>query len=520
MEKSVKKIVVVGGGSAGWLTASLLAARHNENLSITLIESPEIPTVGVGEGTWPTMRKTLNRIGLSETDFLTYCDASFKQGSRFDGWINDDADDSYFHPFAPPVSSASNHIYEAWKELRPNKSFAAAMSSQTEVCVQGLAPKQKSTPDYASALNYGYHLDAVKMAAMLSEHATKNLGVRHLRDHVIDVVGNKDEDIKSVLTKEHGEVQADLFIDCTGHASILLGGHYEIGFVDQSHVLFNDRAMAAHLPYENESGPIASQTISTAHNSGWIWDIGLPTRRGIGCVYSSTHTSDDEALVALQAYINASSPKVDIDNLNIRKLSFPTGHREKFWHKNCIAIGLSAGFLEPLEASALVLVELSAEMLAENFPSNRSMMNILAERFNDLFLYRWARIIEFLKLHYILSKRTSKYWLAHRSEDSIPQRLQDLLVLWRQQAPSRDDFLHIDEVFPAASYQYVLYGMGFETQLKRSLKPYNKNDIISQLQMVEKRARTFTAGLPTNRSLLTLLKAQKNSKSKLSERYG
>ena len=510
MNQSIRKVVVVGGGTAGWLTASLLAARHDSKLQITLIESPEIPSVGVGEGTWPTMRKTLKRIGLSEKEFLTVCDASFKQGSRFDGWVNGEADDSYLHPFAPLVNGSSHDIYNAWKGLSSNRSFAETVCPQTEVCVQGLAPKQKNAPEYAAALNYAYHLDAVKLAKLLTSHATTKLGVKHIRDHVTQVIGEKDNDIAALRTREHGDVEGDFFIDCTGLKSVLLGQHYGIVFVDKSDVLFNDTALTVQIPYADDTTPIASQTISTAHDNGWIWDIGLQSRRGIGCVYSSLHCTDEIARSALDDYIKTSATRVDLDEISVRKISFPSGYREKFWHRNCVAIGLSAGFLEPLEASALVLVELSAELLAENFPSDRSVMDILAKRFNEVFVYRWERIIDFLKLHYVLSKRPQAYWQGHRSVDSIPEHLQELLTLWNQQPPSPDDFSALDEVFPAASYLYVLYGMGFETSQKNTLKSLNKDEVIKQLQMVEQQIRTLTAVLPGNRSLLTNYKKQYN----------
>ncbi len=513
MSQAIKNVVIVGGGTAGWLTASLLAARHDTSIQVTIIESPEVSSVGVGEGTWPTMRKTLKLIGLSEKEFLTTCDASFKQGSRFDGWVTGDSDDSYQHPFASLINGASHDIYNVWKEFSSDRTFADTVCAQTEVCAQGLAPKQKNAPEYAAALNYAYHLDAVKLAKLLTSHATTKLGVRHISDHVMQVIGEKDEDISALRTREHGNIQGDLFIDCTGLNSLLLGKHYEIGFVDKSDVLFNDTALTVQVPYADDTVPIASETISTAHDNGWIWDIALPTRRGIGCVYSSRHCSDEKARSALETYLKASGSLLELDDLSVRKISFPSGYREKFWHRNCIAIGLSAGFLEPLEASALVLVELSAELLVENFPSDRSVMDILAKRFNESFIYRWERIIDFLKLHYVLSKRPQAYWQDHRSDMSIPERLQDLLALWKQQPPSRDDFLALDEVFPAASYLYVLYGMGFETRQKNSLKFLNKDEVIKQLQMVQQKVRTLTAVMPSNRALLTNLKKQYNAEA-------
>jgi tryptophan halogenase len=471
VERAVSRIVIVGGGTAGWLAACLIAARADpavvRPLEVTLIESPDIATIGVGEGTWPTMRRTLARIGIAEGDFLRDCDASFKQGSRFAGWRTGAAGEAYYHPFTPPPEAAPRDLVGAWTD-GPGGAFASAVSPQPHICGLNLAPRQRSMPDYAGALNYAYHLDAAKLTALLARHATATLGVRHLRDHVTGVEAAPDGDIAAVRTREHGAVAGDLFIDCTGHAAMLLGGHFGVPFVDRSDVLFNDSALAVQVPVEPGS-PIASQTDATAHAAGWIWDIGLPTRRGIGCVYASAHMDDDAAAATLRAYLRAAMPHADPD-IAFRKLSFRSGHRARFWERNCLAIGLAAGFLEPLEASAIVLIELSLDALLDNFPATRDTMDVHADRFNALFRYRWDRIVEFLKLHYVLSERGQPYWRAHRDPGSVPERLAELLRIWRHQPPSHADLPQIDEIFPAASYQYVLYGMGFPAPVAGPLR--------------------------------------------------
>jgi hypothetical protein len=191
----------------------------------------------------------------------------------------------------------------------------------------------------------------------------------------------------------------------------------------------------------------------------------------VGHVYASDFCGDDEAMATLRQYLRATGAPDDLD-LEPRKINFTSGHREKFWHRNCVAVGMSAGFLEPLEASALVLIELSAGMIADRLPATREAMDITAQRFNRTFRYRWDRIIEFLKLHYVLSRREdSDYWRAHRDPATIPDRLRELLSLWRHQFPRHDDFDQVHEVFSAASYQYVLYGMGFETRSPQPMEP-------------------------------------------------
>jgi len=458
--------MIVGGGSAGWLTAATLAAAHDaaspDGLKITLLESPDVPTIGVGEGTWPTMRDTLRRAGVRETDFVRACDAVFKQGSKFVRWTEDRADDQYYHPFVLPQRHFDADLPAAWAVREGAAPFAMLSSFQPHLCEAGRAPKQFSTPEYAAVANYAYHLDAAKLGAFLREHCTQRLGVRHVSDHMVGIDTHENGDIAAVRTREHGAIAADLFIDCTGLRSLLLGGHYGIGSYCRKDVLFNDRALAVQVPYADPSAPIACQTISTAQSNGWIWDIGLSARRGVGHVYSSAHTSDDAAEAALRAYIERSGGPRAAEVATPLKLAIQPGYRERFWHRNCVAVGLSSGFIEPLEASSLVLVELAAAAIADTLPATRDAMDIVARKFNDLFAYRWERVIDFLKLHYVLTRRTdSAYWRDHVRPETIPERLREALLLWRHRAPSRYDLVHGEEIFPSASYHYILYGMGF-----------------------------------------------------------
>jgi hypothetical protein len=502
VSRPIGKVVIVGGGTAGWLAACTIAARAEAPLSVTLIESPDVPTIGVGEGTWPTMRRTLERIGISESDFLLACDASFKQGSRFDGWLTGAADDHYYHPFTLPAAGDPRDLVAAWRKDGADRPFAEAVCAQPDVCARDLAPRQRAMPDYAGALNYAYHLDAVKLAGLLSAHGRERLGVHHVRDHVVAVETAEDGDIAAVRTRDTGTIAGDLFIDCSGVAALLIGGTYGVDFIDRSGELFNDRALAVQVPVAAGSA-IASQTNATAHAAGWIWDIGLPTRRGIGCVYSSRHASDDQATATLQAYLRRAMPGL-AEIPPFRSLSFTSGHRSRFWERNCLAIGLSAGFLEPLEASAIVMIELSLNALLDNFPVTRDVMDVHAGRFNDLFRYRWDRIVDFLKLHYVLSRRDEPYWRDHRDAASIPARLADLLRVWRYQPPSIADLPAMDEIFPAASYQYVLYGMGFAPPAARAIR---LDGAAPPLGQIGQRVRSLAASLPTNRVYLDALRA-------------
>ncbi len=501
MKEAIERIVIVGGGTAGWLAASRLASSSRAaagRLSVTLIEAPDIPTIGVGEGTWPTMRTTLAAIGIGEAEFLAACDGSFKQGSRFDGWVTGEAGDRYLHPFTSPPAAPTGELLAAWQAGAPDLPFAAAMTAQAHVCDLDLAPRQRAMPDYQGAANYAYHLDAGKFAALLASHAVQKLGVRHISDHVVAVAHDAEGSIASVATRANGDIAGDLFIDCSGHASLLIGNHLGVEWIDRSDTLFNDRALAAQVPVAPGS-PIASQTVSTAHAAGWIWDIGLPGRRGIGCVYASRFMDDDAAETTLRAYIARVLPGAP--EVPVRRLSFPTGHRERFWQGNCIAIGLSAGFIEPLEASAIVLIELSLNALIDNFPASRAAMPIHADRFNELFRYRWDRIVEFLKLHYALSRRSEPYWRTQRDPAHVPPRLAEMLALWRDQPPSTWDFPRIDEIFSAESHQYILYGMGYPVPANLTVS----DRAAGLLAETRQRARSLAAALPASRDYLDAL---------------
>jgi len=512
MGDRIRDIVIVGGGSAGWLTAGVLAAEHragaNDAIRITLVESPDVKTIGVGEGTWPSMRDTLRRMGVSESEFIACCDASFKQASRFAGWVNGAADDVYYHPFSAPQGFGDVNLVPAWLSLEASPSFADAVSFQPQLCDHGKAPKQKSTPEFAAVANYAYHLDAGKFGSFLQKFCIERLGVRHVLAHVQGVRSHDNGDIAGLDTQEHGPVDGDLFIDCTGFSALLIGEHYGVPRVGITDVLFCDTAVATQVPYPAPGSPIASHTLSTAQEAGWIWDIGLPTRRGVGHVYSSAHTTDERAAEALRDYVRRTGGATE--ELMLRRIPLNPGYRETFWHRNCVAVGISAGFIEPLEASALALIELSARMIGEDLPPNRALMETVARRFNERFRYRWGRIVDFLKLHYVLSGRSdSEFWIDNRRPGSIPARLQELLELWRFRPPGSRDFPEIEEVFPAASYQYVLYGMGFRPELP----PYARrlDDPIAAarcLQAVGQLKHKYLAGLPSNRDLVEHVRAR------------
>jgi tryptophan halogenase len=503
MAKPVKKIVIVGGGTAGWLTAAIIAAKHKARIpsgfSVTLVESPNVPIIGVGEGTWPTLRSTLSRIGVSETELFRECDAAFKQGARFARWTTGEPDEGYYHPLMLPQGFGQLNLVPHWLARGKSVSFCDAVTPQGKLCEAGLGPKTITTPEYEAHANYAYHLDAGKFAPFMQRYCCENLGVRHVLADVQEVNLAENGDIRSVTTEQAGEIEGDLFVDCSGFRSLLLGKALGVSFKSCRDVLFCDTAIAFQVPYDDSSAPVASHTISTAQSSGWIWDIGLPTRRGVGHVYSSSHISDEEAERELRAYVGPAA-----DGLNVRKIPVHGGHRETFWKNNCVAVGLAAGFVEPLESSAIVLVELSAKVIAEQMPVCREVMDVIAHRFNETTHYRWGRIIDFLKLHYAITKRTdTEFWRDNADRKSIPDRLQHLLELWRYQSPwFHDEFDRVEEVFPAASYQYVLYGMDYPTEVEPAALTEESKTADRALRENAVQTERLRSALPRHRDLL------------------
>lgn len=503
MATPVRRIVIVGGGTAGWLTAAVIAAKHQARMpggfSVTLVESPNTPIIGVGEGTWPTLRNTLAKVGVSETDLIRECDAAFKQGGRFVGWATGAADDAYYHPLMLPQSFAQLNLVPYWLARSNGTSFCDAVCPQGQICDAGLAPKTISTPEYQAMANYSYHLDAGKFAPFMQRHCCEKLGVKHVLADVQHATHSENGDIRSIVTEQAGEIEGDLFIDCSGFRALLIGKEMGVGFTDCSDVLFCDRAMAVQVPYDTPSDPVTTHTTATAQSAGWIWDIGLPSRRGVGHVYSSSHTSDDEAERELRAYIGPAAK-----DLSVRKIPIRGGYRETFWKGNCVAIGLASGFLEPLESSAIVLVELSAKIIAEQMPVCREVMDVVASRYNATTHYRWGRIIDFLKLHYAITKRRdTAFWRDNADPATMPDRLKELLELWRYQSPwFHDEFDRVEEVFPSASYQYVLYGMGFETEVEKEALPAEARMADRAWRENAKYTEQLKNSLPRHRDLL------------------
>ena len=510
-----RRILIVGGGTAGWLTAAYLAKHlrltERSHLEVTVLESPGISTVGVGEGTFPTIRSTLQFLGIDEGRFIRETSATLKQGIRFVDWAHvprGGRRHQFFHPFEAPFYADGINLVPYWllQDEAKRAPFAQAMTLQYRVAEAQRAPKRVGEAPYAAPLNYAYHFDAIKFARLLADRA-RELGVRHVEGIVTDVSLDVHGAIAHLNTAQHGgqeRHQADLYIDCTGFHAELIGAALGSPFKSVRGQLFADRALACKLPCgaaDAPDKPLESCTIATAHEAGWLWDIGLNGSRGIGCVYSSSHMSDERAADVLRAYCGAK------EDITLRSIPFAPGYREQQWVKNCVAVGLSAGFLEPLESTSLVLIEAAVGMIAEMLPHS-GPMEAPARRFNELMTARFEHIVGFLKLHYALSRRDEPFWRDNADPATVPHRLADLLEQWRLRPPGRFDFVLDTETFAYFNYQYILYGMGFSTDLSAGRDDFTQgaeaDKLFAKIQRFGDRA---LVDLPSHRALIQQMNA-------------
>jgi flavin-dependent dehydrogenase len=511
MTQALNRVVILGGGTAGWLTAATLAAEHGASLDITLVESPDIPIIGVGEGTWPSMRSTLQKIGISEKALLTECDATFKQGTEFIGWLSDREPHTYYHPFSLPADYASLNLAEHWLASNVTSDFCSSVTPQAGVISAGRAPKALGVPEFAFQFNYGYHFDAAKLSELLRDHAVGALGIKHLFANLTGVE-RADSGAISALALDNGTALAgDFFVDCSGQRGLLIGEAMGVPMRSMSHVLPNDRAVATQVPYSDPNAQIASVTRSTAQASGWMWDIGLQSRRGVGYVHSAAHISEDEAVSTVLDYVKHSDNGVDVGQLNVRVIPFEASRRTQAWVKNCVAVGLSGGFIEPLEASSIALIEQASNRLCQMLPLDADNCEAEARAFNEQMNRQWSQVEEFLQLHYVLSQRSdSAYWRDVRSEDCVLPELSEKLEKWRRHPVWHADAPRFDELFPSASYQYVLYGMlgrYFSPQTHRRSFHSVRDRADSAMHEVRERAAAARS-LPGNRELLSALLGQ------------
>jgi tryptophan 7-halogenase len=503
----VDKLVIVGGGSAGWMAATffarVMAQRPGGPLDITVVESANIPRIGVGEATVPTMKAFLKRLGISEGEFLRETDGTFKQAIKFPHWLHDpdDIDQHYYHPFHNPILEGAADMASFWVQQKlageTALNFADATSFQPSICEAGLGPKRATDPDFEGPLQYAYHFDAFKFATYLTKFAT-NLGVKHIVDDVVDVALKENGYVKSVKTRDHGDIEGDLFIDCTGFSAVISEKAMGVPFVDYNWSLFCDKAVTIRAPYADPNHKITPYTTATAQKAGWIWDIQLQGRRGVGHVYSSSHMSDDDAEIAIRKYIGDEANDIEAQVIPIK-----VGHRKEFWHKNCVSIGLSGAFVEPLESTGIYLIEMMITLLGDYFPTNGGFEK-LSPQYNRVLTSTIENVIAFVKMHYCLTQRKdTDFWIENTNPDTYTEALKQVLDTYDYLAPPK-----YEPLFPApfarpSSFAYILYGLEFEPKAASGHGTFFSPDFMQQAySSVQQGKAQALANLPDHNELI------------------
>ena len=475
---TIKKIVIVGGGTAGWLSAAYLNKLLNntrQNCKITLIESSDIPTVGVGEATIPTLIQTFKFLGFSEQEWMTRCNATFKMAIKFVNWAK--GDDVYWHPFSKQHHAGGFPLSYYWlrnKHNGNNISYDYSCINASYLCDIRKAPKTFQAPEYQGAISYAYHLDTGLLATFLKEKSMA-AGVDRVVDKVVDVVLNERGFINHLVTEKSGDLAADLFIDCSGFRGILINQALKEPFVSYQDALFCDRAIAMTIPYEEgdlyneKDGGINPYTSATALKHGWVWHTPLVSRSGNGYVYSSNFTTPEAAEAELRAYLGKKSEKCVA-----RHLKFKVGKTRRTWVKNCLAIGLSSGFIEPLESTGIHLIEAGLKILQRNFP-DLTFPEPLIKNYNREIQERYEEIRDFIVLHYCITKREdTPFWQANKYHQAIPKSLQEKLELWQHIFPN--NLQRSQEFFSDHSHVCILAGMGFEPKISPPILDYQSEE--------------------------------------------
>jgi tryptophan halogenase len=485
---TINRVVIAGGGTAGWMTAALMSKLLGRGLSITLVESEELGTVGVGEATIPALHTFHNLLGINEAEFMAETNATFKLGINFEGWKNIGED--YFHSFG---STGNDHWSAGFQHFWLKAVQSGLAQTYTDYNPETVAAfANRFAHVQNNGLNYAYHLDAGRYAAFLRKMSESH-GVKRIEGKIAQVLKHGEGadpklvgNISALQMEGGGLIEGDLFIDCTGFRSLLLGQALGVGYEDWSYWLPCDRAVAVQTESVREPWPY---TRSIAHPFGWQWRIPLQHRVGNGMVYSSRELSDADAPDVLRKNVEGeliTKPRL---------IKFLPGQREKVWERNCIAVGLASGFVEPLESTSIHLIQRSAIRLMQLFPS-AGIQQADIDEFNLQSKRELEHIRDFIVLHYHVNERTDSDLWKHVREMSILPSLRHRIELFKESARV---FRTSDELFAENSWIQVMMGQGM---LPSSYHPVadlmSPEELQRFLAEIQARVKRLVAALPSH----------------------
>ncbi|MGH9825621.1 MAG: tryptophan halogenase family protein, partial [Blastocatellia bacterium] len=501
-----------GGGSAGWMTAAFLSKAMPEGVDIELVESRTISSIGVGEATFSDIHLFFEFLGLPEDEWMPECNASYKVAIRFVNWNAERRD--FYHPFQRFELVQGRRIIEWWLKLNRDARFDRACFTVPAICDAQRSPRYLDGRAFDSRIDgqlgpskagekavliedlhvqypYAYHFDASLLAKFLSGFA-KRRGVSHVLDDVTKVNQSEDGFIKSITTKEHGDIAGDLFIDCTGFRGLLINEVLNEPFMSFSESLPCDRAVAMQVPSDREKEGINPYTTATALSAGWVWNIPLYHRVGTGYVYCSAFLSPEEAEREFREHLGRRSEGCRASHIKMR-----VGRNRNSWVKNCVAIGLSSGFVEPLESTGIFFIHHAVEQLVSYFPRKRFEEESI-KSYNKIIGNCIDGVREFLTVHYVAStRRDTEFWRATQTELIIPDELRERLRLWKHRLPTDRTIKSDYHGFPAYSYCVILLGMGYRPEHCLPLLDYGDDTLASAaFDRIRAKTEQLTASLP------------------------
>ncbi len=515
MARPISNITVVGGGTSGWLAATYLARLFEQrmkagDLSITLIESPDVGIIGVGESTARPMSDLLRMIGINESEFIKRCNATFKLSGWFANWDIDEAgkpvswvnpffSQSDIHGLNPASLFATYGMHRGGGPI--DEGFTDAMSVCPDIIRAHKGPRLLGGEDYKSEIPYSYHMDAIELAKMLMERG-KELGVKQIIDHVNEVHLDDRGFVSELILRKNGAHPIEFVIDATGFASIIIGKALKEPFEPYDKYLLNDRAAVAQIPYKDPTR-IEPTSRATGMNAGWAFRVPLFNRVGSGYIYSSKFISDDEAIAEFKAHIGDVGQEVEPRIIRMR-----IGKVRRAWVKNCLALGLSSGFVEPLEATAIYSVQVQLQWLFGYFPDSDFNPAVI-KRYNGLINGFYDEIVDFIALLFCISNREdTPYWRAVRHDMEIPPRLAENLELWRANMPGDLD-LRTMTFFSPSSYRSALMGKQFyKGREYAAASVFSEANWRQYLDMRRQKTRNLMAKLPDHYTLLRQIRGE------------